>query len=256
MRHIFFIAALCLILSACSADSSLPATPSTAPQQTASVVTEPPTAAATVPQHSNLYIAGVPVEDVIGYFNEVVLNAEFINSGNPAYLQRWDEPIFYILSGTPTDEDLTTLSSFSEWLNTIDGFPGIHETDAAESANLSIYFCTESELISHLGDNFYGTDGGVTFWYMDNKIYKGIICCRTDLDQQLRNSVILEELYNGLGPIQDTELRPDSIVYSGFSQPQQLTPMDELILKLLYHPQMQCGMDADACEGIIRQLYY
>ena len=91
---------------------------------------------------------------------------------------------------------------------------------------------------------------------MDNKIYNAIICIRTDLNQTLRNSVILEELYNGLGPIQDTMLRPDSIIYQQFSQPQSLTPVDELILKLLYHPDMKPGMNATQCEAVIRKLYY
>ena len=73
---------------------------------------------------------------------------------------------------------------------------------------------------------------------------------------RLCDSVILEEIYNGLGPIQDTDLRPDSIIYSGFSEPQSLTDVDELILKLLYHPQLLPGMNADECETVIRQLYY
>jgi hypothetical protein len=76
------------------------------------------------------------------------------------------------------------------------------------------------------------------------------------LDQYRRNSVILEEIYNGLGPIQDTSLRSDSIIYSEFSQPQALTNIDELILKLLYHPDIMPGMNAEQCETIIRQLYY
>ena len=50
-------------------------------------------------------------------------------------------------------------------------------------------------------------------------------------------------------------LRPDSIAYQLFSEPQELSREDELILKLLYHPQIQCGMDAEACERVIRELY-
>ena len=83
-----------------------------------------------------------------------------------------------------------------------------------------------------------------------------MICIRTDIDQQVRNSVIMEEIYNGLGPVQDTSLRKDSIIYSGFSQPQWLTAVDELIVKLLYHPDIKCGMDAAACESVIRSVYY
>ena len=32
--------------------------------------------------------------------------------------------------------------------------------------------------------------------------------------------------------------------------------VDWLILKLLYHPDIKCGMNAQQCEEIIRKLYY
>ena len=56
--------------------------------------------------------------------------------------------------------------------------------------------------------------------------------------------------------MQDTSLRTDSIIYAGYSEPQELTEIDKLLLTLLYHPKIECGMDADACEAIIRELYY
>ena len=72
----------------------------------------------------------------------------------------------------------------------------------------------------------------------------------------MRNSVLQEEIYNGLGPIQDTLLRPDSLIYQNYAEPQAMTQVDELLLKLLYHPDIQWGMDAQACEAVIRNLYY
>jgi hypothetical protein len=97
----------------------------------------------------------------------------------------------------------------------------------------------------------------VTFWYNGkNEIYEGIIGYRTDLSQEVRNSVVLEEIYNGLGPIQDTDLREDSIIYSGYSIPQSLTEVDKLILKILYHPEIKCGMNTAQCEEVIRKIYY
>ena len=226
-----------------------------APTQT-EPTTEPEPTAPPAPEHSPFYIPGIPVEDVILYFGEVCLDAEFSESGDATLVQKWDIPICYTIHGDTTEEDLTTLNKFTSWLNTIEGFPGIYEADDPVHANLNIYFCTKDELIDTLGDNFYGTDAGVIFWYEDNAIYDATICYRTDLDQHLRNSVILEEIYNGLGPVQDTNLRPDSIIYSAFSEPQSLTPVDELILKLLYHPDILCGMNAEECEAVIRELYY
>lgn len=209
-----------------------------------------------VPEHSSLYIPGISADEVIQYFSEVCLDAEFINSGDPSFLQKWVVPIQYGIYGSYTQEDIAVLTDFVQWLNMLEGFPGIREAGDGEIENLRIYFCDQQEMLSRMGESFYGLDGAVTFWYDFNEIYDATICYRMDIGQYTRNSVLLEELYNGLGPIQDTDLRPDSIVYSGFSEPQELTQMDELILKLLYHPSLQCGMDAEECAEAIRQIYY
>ena len=234
-------------VSSSSPTASIPSKSTSQPEQT---IPSPK------PEHSELYIPGLSAEDVILYFNEVCLDAEIINAGDPSRLQKWSSPIYFMLHGQYTDADLATLSTFTDWLNTIDGFPGIFRTQDLDQASLHIHFCSQQEMLNLMGDHLYGLDGAVTFWYADDVIYNAIICCRTDLDQFLRNSVILEELYNGLGPIQDTNLRSDSIIYADFSEPQTLTEVDRLLLKLLYHPMLQCGMDAEACESVIRQLYY
>ncbi len=208
------------------------------------------------PLHSELYIEGVSVEDVIAYFNEVALDAEFSSGGDPSRVQKWTTPIYYIVNGSPTETDLLKLTEFVAWLNTVEGFPGMYETKNLWEANLDIYFCDADTMIDHLGDNFYGMDGGVTFWYESDEIYDATICYRTDIQQTVRNSVILEEIYNGLGPVQDTWMRTDSIIYGGYSTPQALTEVDELLLKLLYHPEIKCGMNKAACEAVIRTLYY
>lgn len=257
---------LCLLLLlGCSKTPPEPVTvppTETAEPETAAPETLPAAMAAptlppeTQPEHSPLYIPGLSVEDVILYFNEVVLDAEITNSGDPSVVQKWSCPIRCILIGDYTETDLAVLTKFTQWLNTIEGFPGICQTEEMTEANLRIHFCEQEEMIQILGDHFWGMDAGVTFWYEDNEIYDATICYRTDLDQELRNSVILEEIYNGLGPVQDTDLRLDSIIYSGFSQPQALTQIDELLLKLLYHPDIRCGMNTAECEEIIRSLYY
>lgn len=232
--------------------------PSTEPIEPPTEPTEPPTIPTTppAPLHSDLYIPGVDVEDVIVYFNEVCLDAEYSEGGDASLLQRWAEPIYYEIYGNFTEEDMITFGNMVAWLNTIDGFPGIFASSEPYMTNLEIYFCSENELVERMGENYIGCDGAVTFWYLENEIYNETICYRNDINQYTRNSVILEEIYNGLGPVQDTDLREDSLIYSGFSEPQWMTEIDELILKLLYNPLMEPGMNAAECETIIRQLYY
>ena len=248
---------LSLLIACCLSGCGKPQEmPTTAPAETAAPTTVPTTAPTTLPPHSPLYDPATPVEDVIRSFREVCLDAEFINSGDPSKVQKWTEPVRYRIYGTPTQEDLAVLESFARWLNALEGFPGMAEAEDAGSANYTIHFCTQEEMLSLMGPDFEFMDGAVTFWYDMDEIYSAIVCIRRDLNQTLRNSVILEEVYNSLGPVQDTWERTDSIIYAGYSEPQQLTPMDELLLKLLYHPDIQCGMTALECERVIRELYY
>lgn len=226
----------------------------TEPEATEPEVTEP---AETIPEHSALYLENVPVEDVIRWFNEVSLDTEFSNGGDATLVQKWENPILYCIHGEPTDADLEILESFGEWLNTLEGFPGISETQDSAEANLNIHFTDAQGLVNIMGQDFVGLDGAVTFWYDgENAIYQEVICIRTDLAQEVRNSVIMEEIYNGLGPVQDTTLREDSLIWQGYSIPQELTAVDELILRLLYHPAIARGMNALDCEEVIRTLYY
>lgn len=219
-------------------------------------IPEPTIPETTHPEHSEYYIPGIAVEDVILWFNEVVLDSEFAYGGNASLVQKWADPIVYSLEGIITEDDLQVLEDFTAWLNTIYGFPGIRPAGDDDFANLQIRFGDAQMILDYLGEDYENVDGGIRYWYEDNVIYDARIACRDDIPQYTRNSVIREEIYNGLGLIQDTALREDSLIWQGFSEPQSLTAVDELLLKLLYHPDILCGMNAAECEAVIRSLYY
>ncbi len=208
--------------------------------------------------HSELYIQGISVEEMIIYFNEVCLDSELSEGGDDSLVQKWCTPLEYKVHGDYTSEDIRILHELSGQLNDIEGFPGIYPAEEG-MPNLNIYFCDQDELNDRMGTiaTTDVLDGAVTFWFNENnEIIESIICIRSDLGQHLRNSVILEEMYNGLGPIQDTALRSDSVIYQEFATPQYMTETDLVLLKLLYDPRIRCGMDAADCEEIIRHLYY
>ena len=219
-------------------------------------VPEPTIPETTKPEHSEFYIPEISVEDVILWFNEVVLDSEFTYGGDSSLVQKWTVPIVYSIDGNATGEDLQVLEDFTIWLNTIEGFPGIRPADEDAYANLQIRFGDAQMILDYLGPDYEYVDGGIRYWYEDNAIYDAKIAYRDDISQYTRNSVILEEIYNGLGLVQDTSLREDSLIWQGFSEPQALTEVDELLLRLLYHPDILCGMNAQECETVIRRLYY
>lgn len=243
--------------------TTAPTTASAQPETTAptehvtTVPTEPET---TQMAHSALYLEGYSVEQVIEYFEEVALDMEYTDgTGNASLVQKWTEPIYYRVFGDVTDEDLAVMDSLFTQLNTIPGFPGIYPSAEGDIHHMALNFMdqqtfqdTFSDLI--LGESAYGA---VQFWYYTatNEIHTANIGYRTDVNQQERNSVLIEEIINGLG-IGDSVLRPDSVVYQYSNDNTGLSDMDFLILQLLYDPAIECGMDANACRNVIRQIYY
>ena len=252
------IVLLCLLLCGCSMIKTEPDSirRPTADTTVGAIHESPTETEPTDPPHADFYDPDICVDDLITWFSEVNFDAEMVHGGDPGVIQKWEVPIYYYVFGAPTDEDLKTVDSFVQWVNTVEGFPGMAQTTDLGQANMKLYFCDNTQLQNIMGPGFEGLDGAVTYWYDNNIIYDATICIRTDLTQHLRNSVIKEEFYNGLGPINDTYLRQDSIIYANFSEPQELTAADELIMKLLYSPEIQCGMTMEQCTEIIQNLYY
>ena len=94
----------------------------------------------------------------------------------------------------------------------------------------------------------FPTDSGEIYWEK--------IAVRTDIEQWCRDSIIIEEIYNGLGLVMDTEERTDSIIYQWSDLNTEMSEIDSLLLKLQYHPAMHPGMNREECEAVIRELYY
>lgn len=268
--------ALVLLLCAC-ADVNLESNSTSVPTCEifpAETVIEDTTAAATIeapeitteetettaPAHAALYLPEYTSQQVLEYFEEVVLCTEYSDgTGNAALVQKWKEPILYSIYGAPTEEDISVLTALFAQLNEIPGFPGIYARAEGEPENLMIGFWDSENFDMYFSEFLNGEDayGATQYWYYNdtNEIYTANVGYRTDIDQSTRTSVLIEEIINMLG-VSDTVLRTDSIVYQHSNDNTALSDMDWLILKLLYHPAMQCGTDFDGCRTVIEDLYY
>ena len=254
---------LCVLLLSACASIDVPVPDTTAPTTLQTEETTEPTVettAETKPLHSELYLPEYSVEQIIEYFNEVVLNVEYTDgTGDATLVQKWLFPIYYNVYGNPTDEDLAVLNDLFAQLNAVAGFPGIYPVSGMVQENLSISFFSPDVFRDEFSSVVNGEDayGATQFWYYTdtNELYHGRIGHRTDIPQTERSSIIVEEIINTLG-ITDTVLREDSIVYQYTNENLTLSDVDWVILKLLYDPAIESGMDKDACEAVIRQLYY
>lgn len=223
------------------------------PEATAAT-TEP-----TKPPHSDLCHPYYTLQQIQEYFEEVVLDVEYSDGvGDASLVQKWKEPILYRFFGTPTEEDQAVLESFFEQLNELEGFPGIFPAKEEAVENLRISFLEPNVFRDSFSSVVNGEDafGATEFWYdiETNEIYSARIGYRTDLDQITRNSILMEEIVNTLG-ISDTLIREDSITYQYSNENLILSDVDWILLKLLYHPEIQCGMDREACKAVISKLY-
>ena len=214
----------------------------------------------TSPPHSQLYLPDYTAPQIWQYFQEVVLDMEYTDgTGDATLVQKWTSPIRYRIYGTPTEEDYAVLTDFFAQLNAVPGFPGIYAAAEEELENLTLIFLQPDDFRRQFSDVVHGEEayGAAQFWYYTatNDIYSARIGYRTDIDQTVRNSILIEEIINTLG-ITDTVLRADSIVYQYSDENTVLSDVDLIILQLLYDPAIQCGMDAESCAIVVQNLYY
>lgn len=206
---------------------------------------------------------GISTQEALDSFREVCLAAEFPGAGvDYTRLHRWEKPVIYRIASDCTPEDLATVETFAQWLNTIPGFPGMYpEGDDSGEANLLLLFWDQEALDAYTQEQsgVTGCEGYTTVWYDDENLAvdHGTIYLLNSMAQEARESVILEEIYNTLGPLQDTVFREDSIIYQLTAEEpaRWLSPMDELILQLLYRPELASGDPWEHCEALIRQVY-
>ncbi len=259
--------ALCLCMTAClpqPQEETVPPTQATevrpVPLPTDPAEPETTVPMETEPEHSAYYVPDYPVDAILSFFNEVALNSEFAyDPENPAgsLVRKWTGEIRYYIAGDATQEDRLVVQEFMELLGSIPGVPAIVESSDPYDANFTLNFCSQEQLMEEniFADEY--TDGFTTIWWQEDslELSGANVYISLDVEQRYRSRVIRHEIYQSFGMVQDSS-RPDSIIYCAAMEADTADEIDLLIITLLYHEDIQCGMDAAACEEIIRQLYY
>lgn len=231
------------------------------------VVTEPPSPSTAVlaepepaPEPEKSLPEGYTAQQIADFFCEVALDAEYsLGDGDSHALQKWLQPIYYSVYGYPSADDVQRIEEFAEQLNQVEGFPGMYPAQNTEQENCTIRFLPKDEMNLEASHVVNGEDThGICQWdyYIDsNEIHTMRVWIRSDIEQNVRNSVILEEIINSLGMGNDSLLREDSIIYQNYSETQELSEMDWLLFEILYSEQMHCGMYEQQCREIIEKMY-
>lgn len=211
--------------------------------------------------HSEYYVENCTVQQFLDYFREVVLNSEYKKGrGNDKVVQKWKSEIRYAFNSATANEERKMISDLLNELSMIKGFPTVKTESNPEKVNFRVYFLSKKEINSVIGKyiNYEDCNGAsiVSFDNNTNEIRNVSIYYNKDMEPQLYRTVVLEEVINSIGLGNDTELRTDSIIYQYLPKPEELSPVDWAIIRVLYSDEIECGMDYRKCEEAIRKIYY
>ena len=87
----------------------------------------------------------------------------------------------------------------------------------------------------------HNADCLVHIWFDRNGISESRAVIVSDGGEDLFNRCLVEEVLQGLGPINDSPFLPES-VFNDTSRHKNLTAFDRSLLQMLYHPAIKAGM--------------
>ncbi len=182
-------------------------------------------------------------------FLQAAFSAEYGDTGRDALI-RWEEPIRLSLSGNYTREDEAFLEEFlltveEQAADGFDAFPGIRRVSERERPNMRVIYCPLEEMGNHLSSYQTGNWGYFEYYYLDYRMDEATVVVATDVTtQRQRNHLLMEEIVGSLGLTNDIHTFSDSIVYQPWTETQQLSDLDWLMLSYLYSDRVRLGMTA------------
>lgn len=197
-------------------------------------------------------------ERVIEYFGEVALGFEF--GGGPEITRKWVTDMKIFVGGNKTTELSNELQDIIAEINALatDGFSVSTVADSLQM-NYYIFFGPGSEYAEKypsqagLVDNNWGLFS--VFWDASNQIYKGNMYVDVDRANPAEEKHLLrEELTQSLGLAKDSERYPDSIFQSDWTTSTAYADIDEDLIRLLYHPDMQIGLNKAQVEERLTEI--
>ncbi|HEY9811755.1 MAG TPA: DUF2927 domain-containing protein [Halomicronema sp.] len=189
----------------------------------------------------------------IDYFLEVAMGSEFSQSNS--VVRKWQGDIKVQVIGTPTPEDITTLVQVMNEVNFL-AEGNINLRFDNQNSHIKIYFVPEREFANY-ESNYQPVNYGFfwTYWNNNQVITKANILITTEnVTQRERSHLIREELTQSLGLMRDSYRYDNSIFYQGWTDVNEYSPIDKVLIQTLYRPQIKPGMSQEQVRQVLRSL--
>ena len=196
--------------------------------------------------------------DVIDYFKDIALGFEF---GNASMITRkWQSDLTVFLGGQPPSELRAELQNITGEINTLatDGFKVVISDDSLVS-NFYIFFGSGTDYAEKFPSqsNLVSSNWGLfsVFWNGQNQLNSGhmyVDIVRASTTEQ--KHLLREEFTQSLGLARDSPLYIESIFQSAWTTTSEYATIDADLIRLLYHPKMSVGLNADRVEEVLKDI--
>ncbi|MGJ3254496.1 MAG: DUF2927 domain-containing protein [Elainellaceae cyanobacterium] len=193
--------------------------------------------------HDDITNNDITSNEAIAYFLDIALGTEYGNA-DPV-IRKWQGDINIQVNGSPTFEDEQTLQAVIAELQQL---TGLTITLTSADPNMTLYFVPESEF-SDYDPNYIPINLGFAWigWNSHDVIHQARILITTEeISQTERNHLIREEVTQAIsGCMKDSDDYADSIFYQAWTQTTEFSSLDRDVIRLMYRPDIQPGMDRD-----------
>jgi DNA-binding transcriptional ArsR family regulator len=172
-------------------------------------------------------------QEVIDYYNEIVMNSEFDGRRSEAF--RWTTDMKIYVEGEPTSELLSELERIVGELNDIINPIDLVIVNNRSEANMFVYFGSANGFSSqHPNVNksrlehnwgYFTVESGRGMMYVDTY--------RANNEEQ--KHLLREELTQSLGLPNDSHKYPESIFYQEWATTTEFAPIDKELIDMLYN---------------------
>lgn len=197
--------------------------------------------------------------EIVTYFQDVALGFEFGSASKVT--RKWSQPMKIFVGGEPSQELLNELQSITTEINGL-ATDGFHMEVVSDSLNSNFYLFLGSghdyaSIFPYAKENVEN-NWGLFYLFIDaaDYLYRGnmyVDIYRTT-SPEARKHLLREELTQSLGLAKDSELYEESIFQQKWTTVSRYSPMDRELIKLLYHPDMEVGLDALEVREVLAEI--
>jgi len=188
-------------------------------------------------------------QDEIDYFLEIALKAEF--GTNNARVHKWEEDLFIYVHGEPTEGDLDNLDDVVAGINGLQSEIFLSVVTEEMDANVTVYYTTIEDY-EEVDPNYVpGSDGFLTAYWSEYGIHEATIFVRAISDETYRHHILLEELTQSLGLLNDADWYEESIFYTDQNSTTQYADIDRTVVSILYRPDIYNNMDEEDVLAVL-----